>query len=171
MVARRLLGKKRRGQSMLEFALLLPVIVLMLQILMEAESAISTAIVNQKYARSTMHWLFFNHRNYMELSRFHLDAGILKRRFWVGVDDKVSYGQPDADIKPVAPIRKIGRLKSSQDETAGAEFEEITERKDVRVRSTTFTCLPPTAVKGIQLLTEKGMEEDTFSGNYHYCSD
>lgn len=170
MVARKRCRKK--GQSLLEFALLMPIIVMMIQVLIQVESAISTGIVNQKYARSTLHYLMFNHRNYMEYKRFlPMDDGAYMRRYWVGVDDKTNYGSGNASaIRPEAPVRKIGRQKPSEDDTAQAEYPDVQNRQNVRVRVTTFTCIPPLGAKDAGLFTEGYMREDTFSGSYKYCS-
>ncbi len=161
----------KKGQSLLEFALLMPVLIMMLQIVIEVEGAISTSIVNQKYTRSSMHWFMFNHRNYMQLSWLKLEKGGLMRRFWIGVDDKINFGSDNPVIKPVAPIRKIGTAKATSDDTGQSEYPEVTERQNVRVRSVAFTCLPPASVNGIRLLAEQGMEETTFQSKYPYCSE
>ncbi len=164
--------KRRSGQSMLEFAVLLPIFVLLLQVLVQVEMAISTAIVNQKYARGTLHFLMFNHRNYMEMKFLTKNDGTLMRRFWVGVDDKINYGAATT-VKPEAPTRFIGqpRQKLPEDGLAQVEYDEINRRQKVRIRVTAFTCIPPLAANGQNLLTEDNMREDTFSGNYRYCVD
>lgn len=94
MAARSKIQSRRKGQSMLEFAILLPILVLLFQILIETESAVSSAIVNQKYARSTLNYLMFNHRQYMEFkfSR-NRENGNYHRRYWVGVDDKINFNE------------------------------------------------------------------------------
>ncbi len=171
MVVRRALRKKQAiGQSMVEFALLVPVLILFFQILIQAENAISTAIVNQRYAKATLHFLAFNHRNYMELKYVRSDEGKFMGRYWVGVDDKVNFEEPQ-NIQPSAPIRTIGRQPGSDDGASQAEYPEVQSRQKVRVRVTAFSCLPPHSIKPGFLLSEGNMEEDTFlAGRYPYCS-
>lgn len=161
---------KKRGQSMLEFALLLPLIILIFKIMIETQTAISTAIVNQKYARGSMHYLFFNHRT-PELF-FAMGQDKVLRRYWVGISDNIIFGQQE-NIRPIAPERPIGGLGKGPiiEEPAQTEYEDITERQRVRVRVTSFTCFPPIAVNGTQLLSESNIVEDTFIGSsYQYCS-
>ncbi len=158
---------------MIEFALLLPLIILILKILIETQGAINTAIVNQKYARSSMHFLFFSHRYYMEFGFTNLQRGEIMRRYWVGIADNVLFGQSENNVHPIAPERPIGGLSAGPriDDSPQTEYEDITERQRVRVRVTAFTCLPPFAAKGTQLLTEGYIGEDTFIGDtYKYCS-
>lgn len=170
---------KKKGQSLLEFALLLPIIVLMIHILVQTEAAISTAIVNQKYTRNTLQYLMFNHRNFMEWGNFlNLSRGGYMRRFWVAVDNKTRFGQENADnVQPEAPTRAIGinsREYSAQaSDDPGVEFGQgLSARYKVRIRATSFTCVPPVAVKNTDLLTEKAMDENTFmnGGTYEFCS-
>lgn len=163
---------KKRGQSMLEFALLLPIIILIFKIMIETQSTMNTAIVNQKYARSSLHYLFFNHRVYMELVFTKLASGKMARRYWVGISDNILFGQQE-NIQPKAPERPIGGLGKGPvvEEPPQTEYDEITERQRVRIRVTAFTCLPPIAVNGTQLLSESHLVEDTFIGSsYQYCS-
>ena len=159
--------KKNNGQSLLEFAILLPIIVLMIQILIETESAISTAIVNQKFARGTLHFLMFNHRNYPEFQFAKKnDDGNFKRRYWVGVDDHVAPPGQNGTVKPYAPVRPIGLVKrlpsDAENEPPQSEYPDIQERKYLRIRPLTYTCLPPLAVNQNGLLAEGNMREDTF---------
>ncbi len=157
---------------MLEFAILLPIVVLLLQVLVQVEMAISTAIVNQKYARGTMHYLMFNHRNYMELKFLAKGDGTYMRRFWIGVDDKINYGA-STTVKPAAPTRFIGKRgqKLPEDDLAQTEYDEISRRQKVRIRVTAFTCIPPLAANDQKLLAEDNMREDRFAGKYPYCID
>ncbi len=166
-------NRKKRGQSMLEFALLLPLILLVFKIMIETQSAMNTAIVNQKYARGSMHFLFFNHRNYPELKFAQDSDGKTHRRHWVGISDNILFGLPSDQLIPKAPERSIGGLSKGPpiDEPPQTEYEEIAERQRVRIRVTSFTCIPPLAVNGTQLLTESNLQEGAFIGNaYTYCS-
>jgi len=149
-----------------------PIIVSMIIVLMQVESAISTSIVNQRYARSTLHFLMLSSRYYLELGFLkNLNTGLYMRRFWVGVDDNIDY--QNKNVHPKAPIRAIGRMPG--DDTAQTEFSYngggITTRQNVRIRSTAFVCLPPFSLSGDQLMTEGNMSEETFTGGYQFCAD
>lgn len=162
--------RRRRtgGQSIVEFALLVPLIVGMLQLLIQVQNAISTAIVNQKYARSTLHFLAFNHRYYPE-RRFSKNGGEggYFGGWWVGVDDNMGTGR--GDIVPHAPERKIG-LRPGDDE-GQAEFPTVAARQKVRIRITSFICVPPMGPKDGGFFTEGSIGDQTFAGGFRYCAD
>ncbi|MEW6058285.1 MAG: TadE family protein [Bdellovibrionota bacterium] len=162
--------RKSSGQSLVEFAFLLPLVLSLFYILIQVEMAISTAIVNQKYARQHLHFLTFNHRYYIQHLRFlGLSAGnAYMQRYWIGVDNNVTH-DVEGDIRPVAPTRKIGREKPPQDDIAGSD---VTARQNVRVRITAFTCLPPIGINFREPFTEDHLGEETFAGGrYRYCQD
>lgn len=166
-------SKGEKGQSLLEFALMLPMLIMMFHLLLDVEKVISTSIVNQKYARGTLNFLMFNHRYYIEWKNFlKRDDGTIMRRYWTTVDDNVNYGRPDLP-KPVAPIRRVGpanQANSASDE-AQTEYPDIDKRHKVRVRVTAFSCIPPLALDKTQLLAEGSMREGTFVGGgpYKFC--
>jgi hypothetical protein len=171
--------KKKKGQSLLEFALMVPAIVLMLHILLQTENAISTAIVNLRYARAQLHYLMFNHNTYLEPDSFHkLNNGAFMRRFWVMVDNKTRFGTENADsIQPEAPIRAIGINErdfiSLASDEAQQEYPEIQYRYKVRIRSVAFTCLPPLGFDSAFRFTERGLGEYTFKvgqGSFKACT-
>lgn len=161
---------RQSGQSVVEFAFLVPVIIGMFFLLIQVENAITTAIVNNKYARAQLHFLFFNHRVYPETRFQELQDGQFKGdiagRFWVGIDDKTNFGggQPN----PQAPERKIGRLAGSEEPKEEAPARG---RQKVRIRVFAFTCLPPIGTKIGFNFTEGNLGEDTFAnGSFKYCS-
>lgn len=166
--------KKQSGQSMLEFAFLVPILMGFFLILVHVEEAMVTAITNQKYARSQLHFLFFNHRYYPE---WHfLEKEKFFGRFWVGVSDRSHFG--DADPKPLAPTRNISffldKKKLPEDEQPQSEYVPdgggLNRRKNVRVRVVAFTCIPPLALNSNSLFTEGNLGENTFvSGSFPYC--
>jgi len=162
--------RKQRGQSLVEFAFLVPIIIGMLQILVQVENAISTAIVNEKYSRGTLHFLAFNHRYYPEKKFLKLNDGGFMGRWWVGVDDNVNL-ESGSDIVPHAPERKIGLIPGANDGETGAEFEDVTSRQKIRIRVTSFICIPPLGTKDGGFLTEGLIGDQTFAGNYRYCAN
>src|SRR4051794_28182392 len=103
--------RRVRGQSMVEFAFLVPIIVGMLFVLIQVETAISGAIVSQKYARQHLHFLFFSNRYYPERFLVTLDrTGDWAGKFWVGVDDNIDFNV--AEPVPKAPRVGVGREKN-----------------------------------------------------------
>lgn len=163
--------KRSSGQSVIEFALLLPMLVAFFYVMIQAESAITTSIVNQKYARMRVHFMAFNHRYYPQI-RFtsKTDGSKLYQRWWIGVDDNVDFAL--AEPNPAAPEVTIGRVPVPEDQSTHEEYPSISRRQKVRIRVASFTCLPPLSAKPNQFYSEGFLGEDTFSGgNYHYCSD
>lgn len=160
----------QRGQSMIEFAFLVPIIVGMLVVLVQVEMAISSAIVNNKYARQSLHFFFWNHRYYPEHAWLSLtDTGGLMKRYWLGVSNDPTLGGRGGETTPVAPTRRIGSQKSPEDDVQGPEVQT---RQNVRIRIISVTCVPPVGEKMGQLFSENGLSEQTFSaGGYRYCED
>ncbi len=180
MVAKKLHRKKESGQSMLEFALLLPILTGLFVLLIRVEMAISTAIVNQKYARNHMHFLSFNHRYYPEKKFLKKSDNSLMNIFWIGVSDKVHYNEEVP--KPAAPTVDItlagNRSKFSEDDQDKVEYAEdgtgITRRQKIRIRILSYMCTPPMGFQVDQYFTNTpgALAEDTFSnGRYQYCNN
>jgi hypothetical protein len=166
---------RRSGQSLLEFAFLVPVFVGLIQILIQVEIALSMSIVNQKHTRGALQHLLFNHRSYMELRYAYREStGQYKRRFYVMMDNRPSGGSAaSSDLTPEAPVVSIGNYTGANND-ANTEFGDgvVVTRQKVRIRSTASICLPPIGVNGEALLAENNLGEDTFSaGNYAYCRD
>lgn len=158
---------------MVEFAFMVPILIGMIVLLREIEIAINTGIVQQKYARATMHFLMFNHAHYPEVRFKSLPNNPnYIRRWWIGVDENSNFregGETGEDVLPVAPKRKIGRVKPPDDDTAGVE---VSSRQNVRVRTTSFICVPPFGNTSGQAFSENHLSSQQFSGgNYDYCND
>jgi hypothetical protein len=163
--------KREKGQSIIEFALLLPLMVAMLMLLIQTEMAINVAIVGQKYTRSHLYHLFFNHPYYLELGFLKSKNGEIYGRMWTGMDSKVS---PDQTVYPIPPQVKIGTVKIKNDDSVDnvEDSPEVKARQIVRIKMTSFTCSAPFGFKINFPFTEGNLEEDSFSsgGNrYRYC--
>jgi hypothetical protein len=150
---------------MIEFAFLMPILMAMLVLLVEAESAISTAIVNLRYSRQHLHFLTFNHRHYMEHGFMTLKStGQFMQREWAGISDRSTFS--DENPIPRAPQRKIGSVKPAEDNQAG----DVSQRQNVRIRSIAFMCIPPIGPARGVFFSEGGLREDTFlGGRYFFC--
>lgn len=158
--------RKNAGQSILEFAFLIPIFAAILFLVVEVETAISMSIVSQKYARNHMHFLFFNHRQYPQHDFIRRSNGDLMKRWWIGVDDNSTYNKIN-NIIPKAPTQKVGKIKPSQDEQPG----DVDERQNVRIRTMVFTCLPPYGDKS-GFFSEQNLGENIFlTGGYRYCEE
>ncbi|MBI3543151.1 MAG: hypothetical protein HY075_07750 [Deltaproteobacteria bacterium] len=162
--------KKQLGQSMIEFAFMLPIILTMLTFMREVNMAINMAIVNQKYSRATLYFLLFNHRWYPEQQFIHRPSrNDYMKRWWVGVEDQKGDPDSDEDSKPPkAPVIAVGRAKGD-DDTPGSEG--IERRQKVRIRATSFICVPPVGGKNLPFSQANLDETRFFTGNYPYCSD
>lgn len=158
--------RRQRGQSLVEFAFLIPLFIGMMVFLRDVNIAINMAIVNQKYARGTMHFLFFNHRWYPE-HRFaqHTGRSLFMQRWWVGVEDQREDIDDQDNKPPKAPIVAVGRYSKGngglppQDDLAG--IEGLQARHLVRIRSLAFVCLPPLGNK-LEEPYSGHMPEDAF---------
>lgn len=169
-------AKKRRrrqlGQSLIEFAMLVPIIIGMLTLLRQIDMAINAAIVNERYARSTMHYLFFNNRWYPAMGFIpHPSNGGYMSRWWVGVDDKPNYKVEGGDVTPRAPVITIGRGNDGgEDAKTGQDLASVRKRKNVRIRSMAFTCLPFFGYKAGQPFSQGHMPEDAYHvGKARFC--
>lgn len=169
-------GRRRQaGQSLVEFAFMVPVVLSLLIIMREVNMVINAAIVNQRYTRSTMYFLFFNHRWYPEAKFTTGEDGNFMHRFWVGVDQEKQTGVTKKS--PKAPVISVGRLPGSDE--SGGSLDTIEKRQKVRVRVTTFMCLPPFGNKVGASFSEGfsngqgGLQQTTFLApiQYRYCQD
>ncbi|MBI3556587.1 MAG: hypothetical protein HY074_10025 [Deltaproteobacteria bacterium] len=163
----------QRGQSLVEFSFMVPLIIGTLVFMRQVNMAINSSIVNQKYARATLHFLTFNHRWYPE-ARYtqRTAAGLYMHRWWVGVENDKTDGD-EADSKaPVAPTIDVGRQKGPDDDGQGLP---TTGRKNIRIRSNSFICLPPFGTKIGQIFSQgpNGMPNDAFldGQGFQYCLD
>ncbi len=164
--------RRQRGQSLVEFAFMVPLILGMLVFLRQVNMAINSSIVNQRYARATLHFLTFNHRWYPEQKFVQRNShGTFMRRWWVGVEEQKAPDDEDSSA-PIAPTITIGRLPGS--DTAGVPAPDDVGHGKVRIRTTSFICLAPFGNKLEKPYSQGGMPNDGFldGGNsFRYCED
>lgn len=132
-----MLKRDEKGQSLVEFLMLMPIILTMLWYLVHVALAINKSIVGQKHARSQLFLKLWNHRSgpvkrdYFTSDRSH---------FYVGVSDDVTV----QNNRPKAPIESLGigakpkKLPEANDEPG--EVEPNTLRQNVRVRTVMGIC-------------------------------
>ena len=160
--------KRKSGQSILEMVILVPLIVGLFFFTLNVENAISTSIVNQKYARSHLYYLFFNSRYYLEGQKWiKTERGGYLERYWIGVTDVPAGESPNA--LAIAPQRQVS-LKAPKKTTDNQAENAVSNRQSVRIRSLAFTCIPPMGLNNVGWLTDANMREDAFEGGLTFCS-
>ena len=137
--------KRERGQSLIEFAFLMPLVLGMLFTLRDINMVISALIVNAKYSRAMMHSSSITAWYPEEQFIQRTGKGDYIHRWWVGVQDPVT-ASVASDRPPVAPTIPVGRYKPPSDDDAGSNIQA---RQNVRIRASSFVCLPPGASSSI----------------------
>jgi hypothetical protein len=145
-----------RGQSLLEFLFLLPVLLGMVFILFRVSATIQMSIVNQKYIRSHMLNSNFNSAVYPRRERVVSDfAPYNYNRMVMGMGeepvDEENEGRVDASV---SMITRSKRLAGSR----GPDQDEPVERSYVRIRNTIAMCTQFNVVSN-------GGAPEPFSGN------
>jgi hypothetical protein len=153
-----------RGQGVVEFLFVLPVILLMSMFLVRTNTVIQMSIVNQKYARAQNLFLTYNSAEYPDLVRRAAQPNLEHQTVLVasneapregaGGDGRVFYAAT-FKIKPgkggyFESFKEDGTANSVERGIAGrAEGEDaegqrdiVRERSFVRVRNTVTLCMP-----------------------------
>jgi hypothetical protein len=142
MVAR----QKERGQSLIEFVLILPVMVGMLFLMLRVSSGVQVSIVNQKYSRLRIFEFASNAPYYPSLARFR-DSFVAQNsnRMVIGVSEEPLTGEGE----PEAPSFKVN---ASRVVVGSSEIKsEPTQRSEVRVRNTVELCTPVRVAGGQEI--------------------
>ena len=183
--------KRQNGQSIMEFALLIPLYLGLMIYLIQATIAVNGGIAYQKYAREKLFELLWNHRDYPKLltttktNENNVQKGW--QRTWVGVDDKTwrsdEQGERDT-LTEVAPKVIAGYSEAVANQDTSNEGFPATTRKSIRIRVKVFICLGPKFFPrgrndrgGSQdppYLSDIGsMNDSTFrdGGTFRLCSD
>lgn len=126
-----------RGQALIEFILLIPIVLLFVWYLVHVNVAINKSIVGQKHVRSQLFLKMFNHRSGPMFSEF---SQTKRSHFYIGVSDAVVAG----DVRPVAPSEIIGvgpspKLGKGMNDEPG-EPAANSPRQRVRVRTVFGIC-------------------------------
>jgi hypothetical protein len=145
------------GQGVIEFLLMLPVLVALVMILVQVNTAIQISIVNQKYARAQALSLAFNSPFYPARLAGNLTPGLGLRelvgkaynRMIIGVSDN----SPDSEeggggsFSPKAVVQSVARSEATS-LGAGPDKEEPDRRSQVRVRTTVSLCTHSWVIPG-----------------------
>ncbi|MGZ3697260.1 MAG: hypothetical protein ACXWPM_02890 [Bdellovibrionota bacterium] len=127
-----------RGQSILEFLILLPALVGMVVLLIRTNSAIQMSIVDQQYARAQALWLAFNSPTYPEL-RLRVGAFFKQgyNQMVIGVSDNVAPAPDEDEYIPHSSEQNIASKKAALGEDTDKDAKK---RAHVRIRDTVAIC-------------------------------
>src|SRR5262249_40646084 len=127
-----------RGQSILEFLLMLPLMVGLVVIMVRVNTAIQMSIVNQQYARAQALFLAINSPIYPSLGLQQSQlAGKGYNQMVIGVSENSYPLDRDANVPPKASTLNVTRDPRALD---GRPQEEPPERAWVRIRDTVTLC-------------------------------
>ncbi|MEN9723797.1 MAG: hypothetical protein RJB38_1783 [Pseudomonadota bacterium] len=154
-----------RGQSLIEFIFLLPLMVGMVFLLLRVNSAIQVSIVNQKYSRQRLLELVANSPQYPAViggpaSRL-ISSGT--NRLVVGVSEESTASGGELEVS--APVQTITRTRQAALGASDDPKEEPQKRAKVRIRNTVELCTPTLSVSvagGKVVPIEEAMGERTF---------
>jgi hypothetical protein len=145
MVAERKPGrpaKDESGQSIIEFLILLPLMVGIVVLMIRVNTTIQISIVNQQYARAHTHWLTFNSPIYPEIK-------YRKRPYnqmIIGVSSNTNPADDEFEYQPEVNVQKIARDSRKGIQSPKEDPREVTERTDVRVRTSVALCTQSNAM-------------------------
>lgn len=126
-----------RGQALLEFILIIPLLLTFFWYLVHVGVAINKSIVGQKHARAQLFLKLYNHRSGPVVQEF---GSTDRSHFYIGVSEELT----KASAKPVAPVEILGigpkpkMMKDVNDDPG--EPEGNTLRQKVRVRTVFGIC-------------------------------
>ncbi len=157
--------RDERGQSVLEFVFMLPVLLGLIVVMVRSNTAIQMSVVNQKYARAQALWLTFNSPYYPRLSfRTPGTAG----------DQFVQYGfnrmvigmaeTPVDDTGGKATASKQAITRGGVPAPEGPSQSEPIDRAQVRIRTTVALCTQTNAIvtrEGLRPATAENIGENT----------
>lgn len=161
-----------KGQSVIEFVFMLPILVGLIVVMVRTNTVIQMSIVNQKYARAQALWLTFNSPYYPRLSfrkpkdtcgDFDSNDQFIRygfNRMVIGMAD-----QPVEDTggKADAVTQYVAR-DNAQSGAEGPSQSEPLDRAKVRVRTTVALCTQTNAIvtsQGLCAVTANNIGEKT----------
>ena len=127
-----------RGQSLIEFIMLIPIVLAFVWYLVHVSIAINKSIVGQKHARSQLFHKMWNHRSGPVNRDFDSSP---RSHFYIGVSGELAAG---ANVRAVAPFEMLGlgpnpkKMADANDEPG--EPPPNVYRQKVRVRSAFGIC-------------------------------
>jgi hypothetical protein len=132
-------AKNEKGQSLLEFLIMLPLMLGLVALMTRVNTAIQASIVEQQYARAQTTWLTFNSPVYpvLRLQATELN-GKNFNQMMIGVSDNLI--SSDSNL-PVASTTMIARNPAVASRASNADqVDGPTSRALVRIRNTVTLC-------------------------------
>jgi hypothetical protein len=142
------LSEDERGQSLLEFLLMFPMLLALVVVLVRVNTAIQISIVNQQYARAQALFIAYNSPQFPRLdSRM---ANLVKKEYSqmiIGVSENAPPSREDGGGKynPKAASQNVARRKVAEGEDAEGDLRAL-----VRIRDTVTICTQSNFVNGQQ---------------------
>ena len=135
----RILIKNDKGQSLIEFLLMLPVLFAITLVLVKVNTAIQMSIVNQKYARAQALFLTYNNSTYPRLGQRGTSqaAGREFEMLVLGVSGNL--GDGEESFNPEANTQLITRPGQPIGSDEPQELQP-NRRGKIRVRTTVALC-------------------------------
>lgn len=136
----------RRGQSLVEFVFMVPVLIGMFFLLLRVDQAIQVSIVNQKYSRQRLFELVGNSPQYPDLARVTALKDRGDNRLVVGVSEESTLNL-GSDFQPSAPTMMITRSRKAALGGSNENGTEPVRRANIRIRNTVEICTPMIVAK------------------------
>lgn len=143
MLKHRHIAKKnnQRGQAMVEFIIMFPIILGFIWYLLKVQLAINTSIVGQQNARSQVFLKVLNHRDYPVENEYKNYSG-KRSAYWLGVaGNPVDPSSPTTQPAPVVNLGiglKPTALPGSRDDVGEPDTSMM--RQNVRIRTAFGIC-------------------------------
>lgn len=151
MAAKGKYRKSEKGQSVIEFMIMLPVMIALPLLLLQVCTAIQIGIVGQKYARSETLRIAANSPVFPALYvriPYMADPQYAYNQMIVGTsDEKVG---STTQVEPVAPMVEIARPGAKH--KGSNDRGEPNQRTAIRIRSTVHLCTQPNVIGGQPIL-------------------
>lgn len=162
-----------KGQSVIEFLLLLPLLVGLVSLLIKVNTAIQVSIVNQQYARAHIHWLAFNSAFFPQIA--HRKVNFIPKgynRMVIGVSDNKAASAETETYEPEATTQLVVRSGKAPKKD-GSSKEELNERARVRVRNTISLCTQSNVITTGEMTAKNLIASGEGSGSkakmFMYC--
>jgi hypothetical protein len=166
LAGERFVALDERGQSVLEFIFMLPILIGLVVVMVRTNTVIQMSIVNQKYARAQALWLTFNSPHYPR-------TDLRKSDFIPPGFNRMVIGMAELPVdetggKAIASVQAVTRDGRSTASDGPAQAEPL-DRASVRVRTTVALCTQSNVIvtpSGVKEVTADNIGEQTV---YDFC--
>ena len=136
------LAGNRRGQSVLEFLLVTPILFGMTMLMIRVNSVTQMAIVNQRYAREQLMFIAGNGADYPRrpsmVSEYATNGGNV---LTIGVSDTPP-PSGDTETESIIPATTYSIARTPASPQGDNSTKEPTQRTNIRIRNTVSICMP-----------------------------